>query len=277
MEKRLIRIAHSPDADDAFMFYALAKGVIGDERFEFQHVLSDIETLNQHALEGTYEVSAISYHAYPLVADKYMMMTCGGSIGESYGPIVVSKQQIKPNEIKGKRIAVPGLLTTARLTLKIFENDYEEVVMNFDEIIDAVKRDEVDAGLIIHEGQLSYKREDLYLVIDLGEWWKKETGLPLPLGGNVIRRDLENKEDIAKLIKESIIYAIENEDEALDYALSFGRGLDREEARRFVRMYVNEKTVHIGSDGMKAAQHLLDLGYEKGIIPNKTKIDWLEV
>jgi 1,4-dihydroxy-6-naphthoate synthase len=259
------------------MFYALAKGVIKDERFEFEHVLSDIETLNQHALRGTYEVSAISYHAYPLVADRYMMMTCGGSIGENYGPIVVSKTDIKPEEIKGKRIAVPGLLTTARLALKIYEDDYEEVVMNFDEIIGAVKRDEVDAGLIIHEGQLSYLREGLHLVVDLGEWWKKETGLPLPLGGNVIRRDIEYKEDIVRMIKESIIYAIENEDEALDYALSFGRGLDREEARKFVRMYVNEKTVHLGSEGIRAAQLLLDLGYEKGIIPKKTEIDWLEV
>ncbi|MCX7831319.1 MAG: ABC transporter substrate-binding protein [Actinobacteria bacterium] len=275
MEKKLIRIAHSPDADDAFMFYALANDVITDERFRFEHVLSDIETLNQKALDGVYEVSAISYHAYPYVADKYALMTCGGSIGENYGPIVVSKKKI--DTLKGKTVAIPGRLTTARLALLIYENQINEVFMNFDEITDAVKSGKVDAGLIIHEGQLTYEREGLELLVDLGQWWKETTGLPLPLGGNVVRRDIEEKVDIARLIKMSIEYSISHEDEALDYALSFGRGLNREEARKFVRMYVNERTIHLGSDGMKAAQTLLDLGYEKGILDKKIEIDWIDV
>lgn len=275
MEKKLIRIAHSPDADDAFMFYALAKGIIVDERFEFEHILSDIETLNQKALDGVYEVSAISYHAYPYVADKYVLMTCGGSIGDNYGPIVVSREPIK--DLKGKTVAVPGRLTTARLALLIYESNIKEVFMNFDEILSAVKSGDVDAGLIIHEGQLTYMQEGLELVVDLGKWWRGETGLPLPLGGNVVRRDIPEKMDIAKLVYDSIKYAIEHEDEALDYALSFGRGLDREEARKFVRMYVNERTLHIGEDGMKAAQKLLDEAYRKGVIDRKTVIDWLEV
>lgn len=275
MEKKLIRIAHSPDADDAFMFYALAKEKIVDDRFTFEHILSDIETLNQKALQGEYEVSAISYHAYPYVADKYALMTCGGSIGDNYGPIVVSKQKL--NSIKGKTVAVPGKLTTARLALLIFEDDIKEVFMNFDEILTAVRNGDVEAGLIIHEGQLTYEKEGLNLVVDLGGWWKEEYGLPLPLGGNVVRRDIPEKEEIAKIIKRSIEYAITHEDEALDYALSFGRGLEREEARRFVRMYVNEKTIHLGSDGMRAAQKLLDLGYERGILPERIEIDWIEV
>lgn len=275
MEKKLIRIAHSPDADDAFMFYALAKGIIVDERFEFEHILSDIETLNQKALDGVYEVSAISYHAYPYVADKYVLMTCGGSIGDNYGPIVVSREPVK--DLKGKTVAVPGRLTTARLALLIYESNIKEVFMNFDVILSAVKSGDVDAGLIIHEGQLTYMQEGLELVVDLGKWWRDETGLPLPLGGNVVRRDIPEKMDIAKLVYDSIKYAIEHEDEALDYALSFGRGLDREEARKFVRMYVNERTLHIGEDGMKAAQKLLDEAYRKGVIDRKTVIDWLEV
>lgn len=275
MEKKLIRIAHSPDADDAFMFYALAKGIIVDERFEFEHILSDIETLNQKALDGVYEVSAISYHAYPYVADKYVLMTCGGSIGDNYGPIVVSREPVK--DLKGKTVAVPGRLTTARLALLIYESNIKEVFMNFDVILSAVKSGDVDAGLIIHEGQLTYMQEGLELVVDLGKWWRDETGLPLPLGGNVVRRDIPEKMDIAKLVYDSIKYAIEHEDEALDYALSFGRGLDREEARKFVRMYVNERTLHIGEDGMKAAQKLLDEAYRKGVIDKKTVIDWLEV
>lgn len=275
MEKKVIRIAHSPDADDAFMFYGLVSSKISDDRFEFVHVLSDIETLNEKALSGEYEVSAISFHAYPYVADRYALMTCGGSIGEGYGPCVVSKENLK--SLKGKRIAVPGKLTTARLVLLLFEKDVDEVFMNFDDIMEAVKSGEVDAGLIIHEGQLTFEREGLNLMVDLGEWWREETGLPLPLGGNVVRRDIEEKEDVAKLIKQSIEYAISNEDEALDYALSFGRGLDREDARKFVRMYVNERTVHIGEDGKKAVQLLLDRGYEEGILEKRTEIDWIEV
>lgn len=275
MNKKLVRIAHSPDADDAFMFYALARGKITDPRFEFEHILTDIETLNQKALEGYYEVSAISYHAYPYVADRYVLMTCGGSIGENYGPVVVARSKL--SSLKGKTVAVPGKLTTARLALLIYESDINEVFMNFDEILEAVKEGKVDAGLIIHEGQLTYRDEGLELVADLGTWWKEETGLPLPLGGNVIRRDIPEKVDIARLIKESIVYAIEHEDEALDYALSFGRGLSKEKARKFVRMYVNERTIHPGGDSMMAAQKLLDAGFKKGILPVKAELEWIEV
>lgn len=275
MNKKLVRIAHSPDADDAFMFYALARGKITDPRFEFEHILTDIETLNQKALEGYYEVSAISYHAYPYVADRYVLMTCGGSIGENYGPVVVARSKL--SSLKGKTVAVPGKLTTARLALLIYESDINEVFMNFDEILEAVKEGKVDAGLIIHEGQLTYRDEGLELVADLGTWWKEETGLPLPLGGNVIRRDIPEKVDIARLIKESIVYAIEHEDEALDYALSFGRGLSKEKARKFVRMYVNERTIHPGRDSMMAAQKLLDAGFKKGILPVKAELEWIEV
>lgn len=277
MERKLIRIAHSPDADDAFMFYALAKEKIQDERFVFEHILSDIETLNQKALQGFYEVTAISYHAYPYVQDKYVLMTCGGSIGENYGPVVVSREPLDAKSLKGKKIAVPGKLTTARLVLKIFESEYDEVFMNFDEIMQAVKNGDVDAGLIIHEGQLTFDKEGLYSVVDLGRWWQEETGLPLPLGGNVIRRDIGEKVDITSLIKQSIVYSIKHEDEALDYALGFGRGLDREDARRFVRMYVNERTIHLGEDGKKAAQLLLDRGYEAGVLPQRIELDWIEV
>lgn len=275
--KKLIRIAHSPDADDAFMFYALAREKITDERFEFEHILKDIETLNQEALKGTYEVTAISYHAFPAVSDNYALMTCGGSIGENYGPVVVSARPVEPEELNRLTVAVPGRLTTARLVFKLHSPDAKEVFMDFDRIMDAVKAGEVDAGVIIHEGQLSYSREGLHGVVDLGEWWKQRTGLPLPLGGNVIRRDIEEAEDIARLIKQSIIYAQEHEDEALDYALGFGRGLDREEARRFVRMYVNERTVHLGEDSKKAAQLLLDSGYEAGLLDRRITIDWIEV
>lgn len=275
--KKLIRIAHSPDADDAFMFYALAREKIIDDRFQFEHILKDIETLNQEALKGTYEVTAISYHAYPSVSHLYALMTCGGSIGENYGPIVVAARPFSPEELNRMTVAVPGRLTTARLVFKLHSPDANEVFMDFDRIMQAVKDGQVDAGVIIHEGQLSYRREGLYNVVDLGEWWKNETGLPLPLGGNVVRRDLPEAVDIARLIKESIVYAQQHEDEALDYALSFGRGLDREEARRFVRMYVNERTVHLGEDSKKAAQLLLDRGYEAGLLDKRVDIDWIEV
>lgn len=275
MERKVIRIAHSPDADDAFMFYGLVSSKVTDDRFEFVHVISDIETLNEKALAGEYEVSAISFHAYPYVADKYALMTCGGSIGEGYGPCVVSRESLK--SLKGRKVAVPGKLTTARLALLLFERDVSEVFMNFDDIMDAVKSGAVDAGLIIHEGQLTFDKEGLNLVVDLGSWWREKTGLPLPLGGNVVRRDIEEKEEVARLIRQSIEYAISHEDEALDYALSFGRGLDREDARKFVRMYVNERTVHLGEDGKRAVQLLLNRGYEEGILKRKVEIDWIEV
>lgn len=273
----LIRLAHSPDADDAFMFYALAKNKIDTGKYQFEHVLKDIESLNQDAMQGKYEVTAISFHAYPYLNDRYALMTCGGSIGDGYGPIIVALNDIPMDELKDLTIGVPGKLTTARLTLKLFLPEYKEKFMNFDEILPAVKRGEIVAGLIIHEGQLSYTREGVRKIVDLGEWWRKETGLPLPLGGNAIRRDLVDTEEIARFIKESIIYSIEHEEDALDYAIGFGRGLDREEARKFIRMYVNNFTINIGEQGKKAVDMLLEKGYQSGIFDQKIEIDWVEV
>jgi 1,4-dihydroxy-6-naphthoate synthase len=270
----LIRVAHSPDADDAFMFYALAKNAIDTRGFVFEHILKDIESLNQDAFSGTYEVTAISYHAYPYLADRYRLMTCGGSIGTQYGPIVVSRRPLE--SLEGVTIGVPGRLTTARLALKLYENNYDEMLMNFDDILPAVARGDLEAGLIIHEGQISYEAEGLVKVVDLGEWWYEKTGLPLPLGGNVIRRDVPEPEIVAGLIRKSILYALEHEDEALNYALSFGRGLDREDARRFVRMYVNEETVEISPEARQAVELLLREGYENGIIDRPVEIDWVE-
>lgn len=273
----LIKVAHSPDADDAFMFYALAKGKIDTGEYEFEHVLKDIQTLNQDALNGTYEVTAISFHAYPAVSDKYALMTCGGSIGDGYGPIIVTSQEVSLEELRHIEIAVPGKLTTARLVLKLFLPEAKETFLNFDAIIPAVKNGQVEAGVIIHEGQLSYSREGVYKAIDLGQWWQNKTGLPLPLGGNVIRRDIPNRHKIAELLKSSIIYSLEHEDEALDYALSFGRGLEREEARKFVRMYVNDYTIDIGENGKKAVELLLKKGFEAGLLDKDVKVDWIEV
>jgi 1,4-dihydroxy-6-naphthoate synthase len=270
-----ITVAHSPDSDDAFMFYPLAKGKIDTGDYEFDHVLSDIETLNHKALEGVYEVSAISIHAYPYVADKYALLRSGASMGYKYGPILLSKSPIE--SIKGKKIGVPGKLTSAYLELKLYEEEFTPVFMNFDEITNAVEREEIDAGLIIHEGQLTYEKEHLHKVVDLGEWWYDETGLPLPLGGNAIRKDLGEKamKEVSEHLKNSIVYSLEHEDEALDYALEFGRGLSREDARKFVKMYVNELTVDLGEEGMKATELLLDMGHEKGIIKNKVKIEFV--
>lgn len=273
----LIRVAHSPDADDAFMFYALASEKIETEGYKFEHVLKDIESLNQDALKGKYEVTAVSFHAYPHIADKYALMTCGGSVGDGYGPIVVSRKKISPNDLKDVTIAVPGRLTTARLVLKLFLPEARETFMNFDEIMPAVKKGGVEAGLIIHEGQLSYVREGVYKVVDLGEWWKEETGLPLPLGGNAIRKDLHELGKVASLIKKSIVYSLEHEDEALDYAMGFGRGLDREEAKKFVRMYVNDFTVDIGEEGKRAVEVLLRKGFKNGLFERETKVNWVEV
>ncbi|MBA4417030.1 MAG: ABC transporter substrate-binding protein [Syntrophus sp. (in: bacteria)] len=272
----LITVAHSPDADDAFMFYSLAKEKIDTGSFTFRHVLKDIETLNHEALKGIYEVTAISFHAYPLVSDRYALMTCGSSIGDGYGPIIVSEKPMTIKDLKGARIAAPGPLTTACLLLRLFLPDANIVQMNFDEIISAIKSGKIDAGLIIHEGQINYMKDGLHKVIDLGEWWQEETGLPLPLGGNVVRRDVPNGKEVARLIKESIVYSLAHEDEAIDYALGFGRGIEKDEAKRFVRMYVNDFTVDIGENGKKAVELLLRKGFEAGIIEKKTTVDWIE-
>jgi len=263
-----IRIAHSPDSDDAFMFYPLVKGLIDTEGLEIEHVLADIETLNREALKGTYEVSAISFHAYPYVADKYAVLPSGGSVGEGYGPVVVAKEEL--SSLKGKRVAVPGKLTTAYLTLKLYEPDFEAVEMPFDEIIGAVERGEVDAGLVIHEGQLTYPKHGLKKVVDLGEWWKERYGLPLPLGCNVVRKDLgkETVKKIERLMRKSVEYALKEREKALSYAIDYARELsaDREGTDRFVGMYVNERTVDYGKEGREAVRLLLKLGKERGII-----------
>jgi len=263
-----IRIAHSPDSDDAFMFYALTAGKIYTDGLQIEHVLADIETLNREALKGTYEISAISFHAYPYVADKYLVLPSGGSVGEGYGPIVVSKQAL--NSLKGKRIGVPGKLTTAFLVLKLYEPDFEEVVMPFDQILLAVQEGRVDAGLVIHEGQLSYVDKGLKKIVDLGQWWQEKTGLPLPLGCNVVRKDLglENIRKIERLMKESIRYALEHREEALQFAKEYARDIkeDMERTNRFVGMYVNHRTLDYGEDGREAVRLLLKLGIERGII-----------
>ncbi len=263
-----IRIAHSPDSDDAFMFYAITAGRIDTEGLQIEHVLADIETLNREALKGTYEVSAISFHAYPYVADKYLVLPSGGSVGEGYGPIVVSKEEL--DTIKGKRVAIPGKLTTAYLVLKLFEEDFEEILMPFDEILKAVEEGKVDAGLVIHEGQLSYQDKGLKKFIDLGKWWQEKTGLPLPLGCNVVRKDLgiQTIRKIERLMKESIKYALEHKEEALEFARKYARDIreDKERTDKFVSMYVNERTLDYGEDGRQAVKLLIQLGIEKGII-----------
>lgn len=263
-----IRIAHSPDSDDAFMFYALTTGKIDTEGLDIEHILADIETLNREALKGTYEVSAISFHTYPYVADKYLVLPSGGSVGEGYGPIVVSKDSL--DTLKGKRIAIPGELTTAYLVLKLYQPDFQEVFIPFDEILRAVKEGIVDAGLVIHEGQLSYQDKGLRKIIDLGEWWQEERGLPLPLGCNVIRKDLgmDNIRKMEKLMKESIKYALEHREEALEFARRYARDIreDRERTDKFVSMYVNHRTLDYGEDGRQAVRILIQLGIEKGII-----------
>ncbi|WP_461831291.1 MqnA/MqnD/SBP family protein [Aquifex sp.] len=267
-----IRVAHSPDSDDAFMFYPLTKGLIDTEGLEFEHILADIETLNREALKGTYEVSAISFHAYPYVADKYAVLPSGGSVGEGYGPIVVSREEL--GSLKGKRIAVPGELTTAFLVLKLYEPEIEHVVYPFDRIIDAVLKGEVEAGLVIHEGQLSYKDYGLKKVVDLGEWWKEKYGLPLPLGCNIVKKDLGKDviKKIERLMRKSVEYALKEKEKALEYAINYARDLkdDPRRTEKFVSMYVNERTIDYGEEGREAVRLLLRLGKEKGII--KTEI-----
>ena len=277
MSKQTICIAHSPDSDDAFMFYALAKGKIDTGVFEFVHELDDIEALNQAALEGKYEVTAVSIHAYAYLHERYALFTCGASMGEGYGPILVSGVPFTADQLSEYSIGVPGERTSALLALKLFQPDFEYRVIPFDQIIPSVKRQEVDAGLVIHEGQLTYLGDGLHKVLDLGEWWLKTTGLPLPLGGNVIRRDLgeDTIHQVSRLIKESIQYGLSHREEALAYALQFGRGLDSGQADEFVGMYVNERTLDYGEDGKKAVQLLLDRGHEAGIIPHRVEVDFI--
>lgn len=272
-----LRLAHSPDADDAFMFYALATRKVASPGLKFTHVLSDIETLNREAHQETYDITAISLSAYPLVAEKYMLMDCGASFGDGYGPLVVAARPIQPRDLAGLRVAVPGPMTTSYLTLKLFAPDVQTVTMPFDKILAAVKEGAADAGLIIHEGQLTYGQLGLHRVVDLGVWWKRETKLPLPLGGNVIRRSLDRATALGAVqaIRGSIRYALEHREEALNYAMQFAHDLDSEMADRFVGMYVNQWTLGYGEAGRKAVKELLARGAAAGLIPGPVEPDFL--
>jgi 1,4-dihydroxy-6-naphthoate synthase len=269
--------AHSPDSDDAFMFYALATRKIRSRTVSFRHVLEDIQSLNRKATEGAYELSAISYHAYPYVSDKYQLMASGSSVGDGYGPVLTALHPYGPEDLKGKKIAIPGKMTTAYLALRLFEPDFEAVEVPFDKILDAVREHTVDAGLVIHEAQLTYAKGGFHSVVDLGRWWKKTYDLPLPLGANVLRRGLgaEMQTECCRLMKESIQYALDNHEEALNYALQFARDLDPNLAEKFVGMYVNHYTVDCGELVPKAAQKLLDMGFEAGIIPKRVEVDFI--
>jgi len=272
-----INIAHSPDSDDAFMFYALATGKIETGEFEFVHHLEDIESLNRAAVQGKYEVTALSIHAYAHLHDKYVLLNSGASMGEGYGPILVAKTAFDLNSLSSKRVGIPGISTSAFLALKLFQPDFEDVEIPFDQILTAVESGRVDAGLIIHEGQISYREQGLMKILDLGVWWGKETGLPLPLGGNAVRRDLGPKKisAVSVLLSQSIDYALSHRHEALAYALQFGRGLDPEQGDRFVGMYVNQRTRDYGEDGRRAVQLFLDRGHDEGIIPHRVKVEFV--
>lgn len=269
--------AHSPDSDDAYMFYGLATKKIRSKFVNFKHVLDDIQTLNRKAMLGEYELTAISYHAYPYVADKYFVMASGSSVGDGYGPMIVSNHPMAPTDLKGKRIAIPGKMTTAFLTLSIFQPDFIPVEVPFDKILDAVKDGAADAGLVIHEAQLTYSRGGFHQIIDLGKWWKKTYDMPLPLGCNVLRRDLspEVRTESCRLMRESIQYALDNHEEALTYAMQFARDMEADLAAKFVGMYVNHYTVDAGDVIPKAAQQLLDMGHDIGLIPNRVQLEFI--
>jgi 1,4-dihydroxy-6-naphthoate synthase len=278
---RLIRLGHSPDPDDAFMFYALAEELIPADGFRFEHILRDIETLNEWAGEGRLEVTALSVHAYAYLSDRYRLLPHGASMGERYGPIVVAREEIDLAELPRRRIAVPGALTSAFLELQLAVGRIDEpVITPFDRILDVVEAGEVDAGLVIHEGQLTYERQGLRLLLDLGEWWDELTGgLPLPLGANAVRRDLDEGDTMARLsrlLRDSIAFGLEHRAGALAHAERFGRGLDRELADRFVGMYVNDRTLDYGEDGREAVAELLRRGREAGLIDRDVRVDFIE-
>lgn len=279
VQAKEITIAHSPDSDDAFMFYALAREKLDTRGLTIHQVLKDIQSLNQDAMAGKYEVSAISFAAYPLVSDKYALMPCGASMGYKYGPMVVARQDFNAADLTQATVAIPGKLTTAYLTLQLFQPGLKVVEMAFDAILDAVKEGKVDAGLIIHEGQLTYKELGLKKIVDLGEWWFDETGLPLPLGGNVIRKDLGDDlmQQVTDLLKQSIVYSLEHRKDALDYALEYARGMEsnRDMADRFVGMYVNELTVDYGENGRKAITELFKRAHEKGLVEKPVQVEFV--
>jgi len=276
---RTIRVAHSPDSDDAFMFYALAQNLIDTGDLEFVHELQDIETLNRRALNGELEVTAVSIHAYAYIAERYALLPHGASMGEGYGPRVVAGDPLQPGDLRGRRIAIPGEMTSAYLALRMYMPDFEPVTVPFDQIIEYVAARKADAGLIIHEGQLTYADSGLHLIVDLGEWWGAETGgLPLPLGGNVIRRDLgpELIARVSRLLRESIAYALEHRAPALAHAMQYGRDLNESQADEFVGMYVNQRTLDYGPDGRRSVQLFLDRGYEEGLIPRRVQVDFAD-
>ena len=272
-----ITVAHSPDSDDAFMFYGLASGAVAAPGLEVDQVLSDIESLNRAAFDGRYEVTAVSFHAYAHLSDKYALLPHGASMGDRYGPLVVTRRG-GPTSLKGVRVAVPGTLTTAYLALRLYDPEFEYEVMPFDVIQDAVREGRAAAGLLIHEGQLTYADEGLQKLVDLGEWWADRTGgLPLPLGGNVIRRDLgmETMRRVSRLLHDSIAYALAHRSEAIEYAQQFGRGLDRAKTDRFVGMYVNDLTLDYGDRGRAAVKRLMDEAWEKRLIPRAVPVEFV--
>jgi 1,4-dihydroxy-6-naphthoate synthase len=273
----LIHVGHSPDPDDAFMFHALANDKIDTGPYQFTHELQDIETLNRRALKGELELTAVSLHGYAYLTDQYALCACGCSMGDNYGPMVVAKQPGSLGDFRGRRIAIPGTMTTAYLALRLALPEFEPVVYPFDEILNVTQAGDVDAGLIIHEGQLTYQNQGLHLITDLGQWWLKDTGLPLPLGGNAIRRDLGEQamRDVTRLLKQSIQYALDHRAEALAYALQFGRDLDRSQADKFVGMYVNDWTLDFGDRGREAVRTLLQRAYDAKIIPHPVQLEFV--
>ncbi len=277
-EVKTITVAHSPDSDDAFMFYGLATNKLETDGLRFEHTLKDIQTLNEDAKNGVFDVTAVSFHAYAYISDKYALLPHGASIGDKYGPIVVAKEPRKPEEISSMKIAIPGEMTSAFLALKIYEPNFEYIIVPFDKIIDAVLNGDADAGLLIHEGQLFYKDKGLSKVLDLGEWWFEKTGLPLPMGGNVIRRELgeEMMKKVSKTLHRSIVYSMENREDALSYAMQFARDMPTELADRFVAMWVNDLTLDYGERGKEGVRRLLDEGFKAGIIPHKVDIEFVD-
>jgi 1,4-dihydroxy-6-naphthoate synthase len=274
-----ISLAHSPDSDDAFMFYGLARGKVKADGLDIVHVLKDIESLNHEARDGVHEVTAISFHAYPYVAERYALMPCGGSIGDGYGPLLVAREPMEPHALRdaGVEVAVPGTLTSATLALKLFAPDVRTRVVPFNHIFDEVREGRARAGLIIHEGQLTFAGHGLHKVLDLGAWWKDETGLPLPLGANAVRRDLgpDLGARLTRLVRETVRYSLAHRREALQYALEFARGMDPAVADRFVGMWVNEMTLDCGERGRRAVGEFLDRGHAAGLIPRRVVVDFV--
>jgi 1,4-dihydroxy-6-naphthoate synthase len=273
-----IHLAHSPDSDDAFMFYALADGKIDTEGVNYSHQLQDIETLNKRAMNGELEVTAVSIHAYAYLSDRYELLPHGASMGDGYGPRLVARKPVTREQLEGKRIAIPGLMTSAYLALRLYLPRFEPVVVPFDQIEEAVARGEADAGLLIHEGQLTYKDSGLHLIVDLGEWWKTETGLPLPLGGNVIRKDIpaKLKKQISRHLRASIAYGLDHRRAALDHAMQYARGLDRSKADEFVGMYVNDWTLDYGDRGREAIRLFLQRGVDSGVITRPVTVEFVD-